>query len=308
METVVLLMTNDGPMTGAVENKGQLVPFLTDGDGLVLAGGFARPGDLAETWCLPGGVDTPAWVAVAIEHWHASAPDRFPRRADWLTRPEWITPSERAAIQAAEDHDATLRHYLEQHQRRAVELATNLTDAQGAATEGARRLLTRQGDHLVAAVAQTLIDIGFGVQHMDPLTAEKGAKLEDLRVSVDGWEALAEVRGYRGGAQLNDMLRVGRFVARFAAENGRLPRATWYVVNQFIDRDPDTRDRPLASNPEEVATFAESSGLIIDTRDLFRLWSAAIGGELTHEEARLLLVNARGMFAYPVGTVDSNSN
>jgi hypothetical protein len=52
---------------------------------------------------------------------------------------------------------------------------------------------------------------------------------------------------------------------------GQFPSAQWYIVNQFIERDPGTRPRPLASNTAEASEFAADSGLVVDTIDLFTL-------------------------------------
>ncbi len=149
---------------------------------------------------------------------------------------------------AMRNHAHQLDDMLRQHADRAAELEAAATQVHNDVDAGGRRPLTRQGDTLVDAVATTLRDLGFGVQIVDDELAANTAKREDLRVyqAGDGWEALAAVRGYKGGASLNDLLRIERFVGLFLADEHRRPAAVWYVVNQFLTTDPDTRPKPLA--------------------------------------------------------------
>ena len=102
------------------------------------------------------------------------------------------------------------------------------------------------------------------------------------------------IRGYKRGAQLNDLMRIGRFVTRYLQETSKLPNSAWYVVNQYIEQDPDARPSSLSSNPREVETFKEDNGLIIDTRLLFRMQMKVRSGEIQPQDARAKLINATG--------------
>ncbi|MBV9823824.1 MAG: hypothetical protein JO144_16460, partial [Actinobacteria bacterium] len=151
----------------------------------------------------------------------------------------------------------------------------------------------------VAAVAEVLTELGFAVAKSDDAAA-KGDKLEDLqvRLSPEGEEVgLVEVRAYAGGAQLNDLLRVSRFVERFVQATGKFPARRWYIANQFFRQGPAERGRPLASNRLEVATFGEAGGLVIATQDLLELYLRVERGELAADDARALLWNSTGYFS-----------
>ena len=126
-------------------------------------------------------------------------------------------------------------------------------------------------------------------------------KLEDLRVTDPdtSWEALAEVKGYSGGGKTGDFQQIGRFVGIYQSQNnGSLPDATWYVVNQFLSRPPDTRPLLMENQAEDVDVFAESfNGVLVDTRDLFVLCQRVARDELTKEEARRMLMSAQRRFS-----------
>jgi hypothetical protein len=133
---------------------------------------------------------------------------------------------------------------------------------------------------------------------MDQVHPE-GDRREDLRVTIPddpAWIAIVEVRGYRGGAQVKDLMRLARFRSRFRTETGAEPDASWYVVNQFLGVDPGGRQRVLSGNPDEVSEFAADDGLVIDTRELFRLVNAVNAGALALGDARDILRSGRGVF------------
>jgi hypothetical protein len=132
---------------------------------------------------------------------------------------------------------------------------------------------------------------------MDRETPENDRR-EDLRVGLRGseWCAIVEVRGYKGGAQVNDLMRIERFATRYAADVGKPPDSRWYIVNQFVGRDPDQRPPMLESNPVELADFAEAGGLVADTTEIFRLARDVESGVLTQESARRALLDCRGRF------------
>jgi hypothetical protein len=202
---------------------------------------------------------------------------------------------------------------LEQQQ---IELGEKIAAAESALAEAQARhdnkeriLLTGQGDELVDAVHSMLDRLGFDVEDVDKKRAtedrERGGmprpKLEDLRVTDPdtSWEALAEVKGYVGGGKTSDFQKINRFVGIYQAQNsGSLPDATWYVVNQFLSRPPDTRPQLMEGQAEDVEVFAESvNGVLVDTRDLFMLERRVAAGELTPEAARRMLASAKRVFS-----------
>ena len=107
-----------------------------------------------------------------------------------------------------------------------------------------------------------------------------------------------EVRGYRRGAQVRDLLRIQRFRTRYLKDNDKDADRLWYVVNQFCEGDPENRPTVLASNEAELEAFAEDNGLAIDTTHLFQLWMAVREDRLAAEEARSRLMQAQGRFTF----------
>jgi hypothetical protein len=275
-------------------------PFICDGDGNVLAGAFVRPDGLARWWWVPGGIEAPErWVAAALADWTSLDAERFPAPPQWQDREEWQTPAEvdlASKIQAMRDKYKAVLDGLAQEE---LNLGTELERTVVEANATVRRLLTAQGDELVDEVQAAFEELGFIVKNVDKEITNPGDRREDLRVSDPdraGWIAIVEVRGYRRGAQVNDLLRIGRFVTRYVQETSELPDSAWYVVNHFSEQDPATRPVPLAANPLELETFGADNGLVLDTRLLFQLRIKVRGGDIQADAARAQLVAARGLF------------
>jgi hypothetical protein len=92
-------------------------------------------------------------------------------------------------------------------------------------------------------------------------------------------------------------LQVAKAVETFILREGRAPDARWYVVNQSYLTPPSQRQPPLRGSPD-VESFAVMGGLVIDTRDLFRLREAVRARELTAEAARESLRSTKGVYSY----------
>jgi hypothetical protein len=280
----------------------EVEPFTATADGKALVGRYQRS-KTAEAWLLPSDVpDLTAWVTAALTEWHRLAPDRFPGSPDWSRRPEWATDSERALL----DEVASLREerlsVTARLDAREQELEAELERARRAGDVYERALLTAQDDELVQAVLRALTELGFTVVDADK-AAEETERLEDLRVSDPAephWLALVEVKGYGKGAQTSALTQFLRFDRRYQKRTGRAPDALWYVANQFKDRDPASRQLILQSNEQDVATFAEVGGVVIDTVELFRLIDAVRRAALTRADARVALRRAAGRFVSPV--------
>jgi hypothetical protein len=157
--------------------------------------------------------------------------------------------------------------------------------------------VTSQSTDLVTSVTAALSAFGFQVEDMDAVFPP-GDRREDLRVHDGDWTAIAEVKGYKDGAKSGDLPRIQRFVTRYLRDEKHEPDAAWYVVNQFKDESPEARQEALRSQPDDLAAFAESPGLVIDTRDLLRLWLAVQRGDIDPSTARSLLKSSSGLFSY----------
>ncbi|MEV6800157.1 hypothetical protein AB0M91_17675 [Micromonospora rifamycinica] len=277
-----------------------IAAFVREYNGSPCAGVFARRGG-SPWWWLPGDApDQVDWLNAAFAEWRRLDEERFPSGPIWAEREPWLTATEKQAQRDLDDHASRERKLLEELDSRKRELMEARENARSSADAVERQLLTAQGDALVAEVKAVLEEIGFTVIDSDGLAANAAEKVEDLRVSADSWVALAEVKGYSGRrtAKTSDLLQIGRAAMRYAAAEGRVPDAQWYVVNQQAGGDPASRPRPLASNAGDVEGFARAGGLIIDTADLFRLREAVREGVITRDAAFERLKASIGVFAF----------
>ncbi len=280
-----------------------LTPLLSTADGIVLAGWFTRPRGEAVCLSLPENALVVPWVTAAVSEWHAVDRVRFPASPDWTSSTAWLTPSE----QEAEAELAALgneeRAVLADIGRRRIVAAEHRAAAESEAISGPRRLLTSTGASLVEAVLAALEDLGFAVKDMDQVWPE-GDFREDLRVSDPGSPGgviIAEVKGYsksRGKAE--DLIKLsGRFAPRFQMDEGAMPVAQWYIVNQAFADDPGTRKPLFDNSPGDLDAFGSVGGLAIDSADLFRLWTDVVRGEVKPEDARRLLLTSTGRLVLP---------
>jgi hypothetical protein len=278
-----------------------ILPWVSDVKGRILAGHFRRVSGEAECWCLPDYVDDPhAWIIAALTVWNQRDHVRFPQVGDWRGRTRWRTGDERRLGETVDalvrERDAAMLTFIAQESQ----LRASLDAARDRADNNERLLLTAKSRQLVDVVSEALCAIGFEVEDMDRVWPT-GKKREDLRLrdpGTPGWAALVEVRGLSGGGAASDLQRIERFKRLYKDEEGQLPTQSWYIVNQFIDVDPDDRERLFASNPSDVEVFAEEGGLVIDTRVLFHIWIDVQTGDLTQDAARDSMKSQTGVLLY----------
>lgn len=111
---------------------------------------------------------------------------------------------------------------------------------------------------------------------------------------------LVEVKGYeKRNAKTADLMQLAGFVSHYQEDNPA-PSAQWYIINQSYGTSPSRRLEPFTSDPDTVQQFANNNGLVIDTRELFRLTTRVHQGALTRDQARELLREARGVFTLPI--------
>lgn len=281
-------------------------PLVTDADGNAIAGHYARRDNgQAGGYCmvLPFLPSAPErWLLAAMKWWRDLTPHRFTDLPSWQEEERWQTTEEldaRAIIASLSAERVRMEADL---RRREEEAQGALVSASAAADAGRRRLLTEQGDPLVAAVAEAFVQLGFEVVDADAETAPGAPRMEDLRLhdpTDPGWTNITEVKGYSGGGKTSDLQAMARFAMVFLQRTGRLPSSRWYVVNQFRTQDPNGRAALLSGADEDLLVFAGDGGLAIDTRDLFELVRRVDSGVLEREAARVLLRGASGRFALP---------
>ena len=214
------------------------------------------------------------WIQQTLRYLARIDPDRCGGLRDWDDDPRWQTTAEHVARLALDGHLETRAAAITRLDATTDQLTAAVTDARDAGRVGPQRLLTGNGNELVAAAGDALRALGFEITEPDESPARDGDKLEDLQLrdpAAPAWVCLIEVRGYGGGAKVTDLLRIGRFCERYAAATGAEPTSRWYIANHFRNDPPEHRAPPLAPNPSEVAVFAGAGGLVIDSRALFQL-------------------------------------
>jgi hypothetical protein len=243
-----------------------------------LATEFTRSDDgLGVAWLPHPSFSRTHWVELICAKWATSDSQRFPGFGDWTQDPEWMVDDEAEVLLEINLLEQQKRSALAELDSRLDQLRERLTQARDQADSGRRRLLTAQGEHLVSQVANTLREIGFDVEDVDPSLPEGVPRREDLRLRLDvnphdDWVAIVEVRGYgSSGGKTYDLTRLERFARLYEKETGNPPAKQIYVINNSLDLPPAQRPEPLASASEDVQVFAEAPGLIVSTLDLFRV-------------------------------------
>lgn len=275
--------------------------FARDPDGTLIAGSYATVSG-GRVWCVPFLPEHPdRWLAAALSEWHKVRPDVFPDRDPWRQRPQWMSRPELDAMARIEDAETELEALITTRRAAIETLGDTLRSAQSEADQGVRRLLTAQGDsELTAAVVQALTSFGFSVENRDDSVPKGTAKQEDLRVTPPGeGTGIAEVKGYTRGAKQSDLLKITKYATMFERETGQPPARQWYVCNQFLATDPDSRPDILAGADDDLAEFGTDGGVVIDTRELFKLIRSVEDGRITAEEARASLWNSPPRYVAP---------
>ncbi|SCL41045.1 hypothetical protein [Micromonospora aurantiaca (nom. illeg.)] len=277
-----------------------ITAFVREYQGGPCAGYWHRPSGSSWWWLPSAAPDRVGWLDAAFADWRRQDQERFPSGPSWAEEEPWLTAAELEAQRELDEHAERERKSQAELAARRRELEEAREAARLHADAVERRLLTAQGEALVAEVKATLEQIGFEVTDSDRLPANASEKLEDLRASVDHWVALVEVKGYGGRrtAKTSDLLQIGRAATRYAVTEHRAPDAQWYVVNQQAGSNPALRPRPLVSNRADVETFQRDGGLVIDTVDLFRLREAVRRGSVAPEAALELLRKSTGVFTF----------
>ncbi len=287
---------------GPIQAPKVVTPFITTFRGETLAGRFRRMSG-TECWAFPFEVVEHAveCLGIAIELWRMQDLTRFPFPVeDWASNPRWLTSPEEEITRELHGLRQQRKQVLAELDSQESVLETKFGDARTRADADERQLLTAQGDSLVRAVERCFKEFGFHVKYMDAIW-KVGDRREDLRVSLAcdaAWTNITEVRGYTRGAELNDLLRIGRFRTRYMKDEGKVPSSAWYVANELIATDPGSRPLVLGANNTEVETFGEDDGLAIATVTLFDMLMDLRRELLSQDDAQRLLRESRGRLVY----------
>jgi len=279
-------------------------PLVKASNGVMIAGTYSHSPDGVTNWVVPADTDFVAWLRLAFTQWAQELPERFPVEPMWQYAADWTTATEVGPMKAIAAADALLEKAQRDHREAVTEARRLLEAARGAADSGLRRLLTDDGNSLVAATIDVLTILGFTVTDMDEIYSA-GKRHEDLQVSdADGWTAIVEVTGsLRGVPQQKWHKLMSHLSAYLRRPDSNRTAVPWLVVNQERRQDPNIRSGLWQESfHEEVA---DDLGLGIEGPGLFVLARRVQESELAPETARQALRNQRGVFtladAYKAG-------
>ena len=274
------------------------LPLLHDYDQFAIAANYRPQRGPAECIYLPELLtDLRPWLIAAFKLWSEDEPDIFPSEPEWTNNPTWMTNSEMSAFEALKTACEDAQRVIDAANAAVAVAESAFNDAKEAANSTERQLLTGTDDQLADEVAATLKELGFAVTNVDALIPEGQARREDLRVSDGSWTAICEVKGYTKGAKQGDISVLQGYALRYTLEFQTAPDAMWYAVNHARKSDPTARPHVLKGADDHVEAFAHERGLVLDTRELFKLRKAVGEGTIQVSAARDLLKKSTGRFA-----------
>ncbi|MEB0303826.1 hypothetical protein QN345_00535 [Cryobacterium sp. 10I1] len=273
-------------------------PFLMGPKNTVLAGSYVRAKG-STVWIVPNDLpDFKPWYEIALREWHEDDNARFPGRPNWAHETEWMTSAEVEITKLIDSERTSFEPLLTAHEIRITDLETQLRISRERGNAYERLLLTAQDDDLQVAVFRALVELGFQVTDMDEIWPVKQRR-EDFRISDEdevGWSVIGDATGVSKGVKASKLTLLAGYVSKFVFENRSesIP-GQWLLVNHFIGRDPNLRGTLL--RPDELALFAASDGLVIDTAALFVLLTASKLMDDLSPRIRSYLRDARGQLS-----------
>lgn len=239
---------------------------------------------------IPEEADLAAWFRAFLADVHELDPARVPQPPPHLINPSnWYTPEERSIAQRI----TAIQEDIDRLQDEHLDLEAQLIAAGERADAGKRRCLWADGDDLVDAVEDVLEELGFSVRNMDAEMQPGEPKREDLRLTIadrDGWEAIAEVKGYPAGTKTSDARQVREYRDLYIAEEGRAPDLTLWIANTYKSvEDPSARPRPSSDVGQRSALV---DAVHVLAADLYRLWALVQEGRLEQSQAIRCLIDA----------------
>ena len=239
---------------------------------------------------IPEIIDLSAWFQAFLGDVHELNPGRVPQPPTRFSSPSaWYTQEEREWAQRIAEIQAGVEQLKDEHQKAEAQLVASSERANA----GIRRCLWADGDDLEEAIGDILKELGFDVRYMDAETRPGDPKREDLRLVIpdrDGWEAIAEVKGYPAGTKTNDARQIREHRDSYISEARRQPDLTLWIANTYKSvEDPSSRPPP----GNDVGQRAADVGAVhILAVDLYKLWALVQAGSLEQPQARQHLIDA----------------
>lgn len=267
----------------------------TSGRPVALLGIFPYESESDEGWtaialALPEVAQLSAWLRAFLAILHGVDQDRVPQQPPRLSDPaDWYTPEERALATEL----AGIAEEIERLEADRTRIKAELAVAGEEADAGVRRCIWADGEALVDAVRQILEGLGFVVRDMDTEKVGGEPKREDLRLTLpsrSGWEAIAEVKGYRNGTRTSDTRQIREHRDHYITEQGHPPDLTLWIANPYRSI-ADPADRP-APDDHVGESAANIEAVHVSATDLYRMWALVQTGRLGREEALQCLIDS----------------
>lgn len=279
-----------------VTEAGESTPLLWTESGRNIAVHYCASGRVAkaesgslDVLSVPTQADPAIWATALLRWINTKSPAVVPNPpARLIAADEWYTPDEQQVAKRIIETESEIERLRAERDGLTSELRTSLDSP----PDGPKRLLTSDGEDLVAATVEVFNQLGFDVRDMDGETENGQPKREDLRVTIqsnDEWIAIVEVKGYGKGAKVGDLRQIRSHRDNFISETHKPPNATWWVMNENrLITDPSLRP-PLGADVDDQCRLVETTA--IRTTILFRLWREVVAGNVDAAEARLRLTN-----------------
>jgi hypothetical protein len=150
-------------------------------------------------------------------------------------------------------------------------------------------LITETGDNLVKSVEHFLDWLGFeNIINMDETNPE--IKEEDLQISLEEGILVVEVKGIGGTSKDGECSQINKIKHRRSEQRKSFDVSALYIVNHQRSLPPLERKNP-PFNEQQISDAELDKRGLLDTYEIFKLYSRIEDGFITKEDARDSLLN-----------------
>lgn len=214
-------------------------------------------------------------------------PDIEARR--WIHNSAYLLPEERQIQETISRKQEEYKKEIEDLEKQALTIGEKFNYLE--------QLITESGSQLVNAVKAYLEWLGFeNVVDKDETVEEGGIKEEDLCFNYNGILVLVEVKGINGTSTDAECSQIDKIVNRRMRSRNNTNVQGVYIVNHQKNIEPIKRQIP-PFNDTQVKDAESLSRTLMNTTQLFALYSDIENGYITKEEAREVFLQS-GMASF----------
>jgi hypothetical protein len=200
---------------------------------------------------------------VIIEKFHIKAPEKIT-----ILRPDWVTK-----------YEYKLKREKMEHMDR---IKTELKDF-----AELEQLLFTQGDQLRKSVAYAFNKLGFNVN-----IPEEKEPIEDMEISIDGFEAIVEVKGKTTHATLTDLRQLLQYYINKREFAKKTHIKAIFVVNHYCHMDLEQRKDPYVKEALELAEKYDIC--LLTTQDLYEMIGRCLQDKVIIHTVQEMIMKRKG--------------